>query len=143
MAAGSSQPISPLVLGGYFAAGDDRFLPALRDFHEPQKLASIADRYKKDHRPWARRQVLNYLDHPMTSAGHETVAKRLFEWAEEQKDDEQIAAFAVAFDKLVRRVRAMRTPRGLPDAKHGKSSGSRRRVTSSRTPRRRAAASTR
>src|SRR3954471_21232065 len=96
---GQSQPISPLVLDEYFAAGDDRFLPALRAFHEPKKLASIADRWKKDHRPWARQQILNYLDLPLDAAGHEPVVKHLFKWAEEQKDDELMAACAVAFDR--------------------------------------------
>jgi hypothetical protein len=103
----SDQPISPLVLDEYFAAGDARFLAALKNFHEPKKLASVADRWKKDHRPWARQQIFAYLDEPLDSAGHETVVKRLFKWAEEQNDDAQMAAFAVAFDRLVRRVRKM------------------------------------
>jgi hypothetical protein len=104
----SDQPISPLVLDEYFAAGDARFLAALKSFFEPKKLASIADRWKKDHRPWAREQIFLYLDEPLDCAGHETVVKRLFKWAEEQNDDELMGAFAVAFDRLVRRVRATR-----------------------------------
>jgi hypothetical protein len=91
------------VLDEYFAAGDDRFLPALRAFHEPKKLAAIADRWKKDPRPWARVQTFDYLDQPVNVPGHETVVKRLFKWAEERGDDELMSAFAVAFDRLVRR----------------------------------------
>lgn len=102
------QPVSPLVLDEYFAAADDRFLPALRRFHEPKKLAAVADRWKKDHRPWARAQVLAYLDQPLNVAGHEPVVKRLFKSAEERGDDEMLAAFAVAFDRLVRRIRKTR-----------------------------------
>src|SRR4051794_8976091 len=96
MAASPQQPVSPLGLDEDLAAADDRFLPALRAFHEPKKLASIADRWKKDHRPWARQQILNYLALPLDAAGHEPVVKHLFKWAEEQNDDELVAAFTVA-----------------------------------------------
>src|SRR4051794_30496664 len=105
MAATPQQPVSPLVLDEDLAAADDRFLPALRDFREPKKLAALADRVKKDHRPWPRQPMRNSLDAPLDAAGHEPVVKHLFKWAEEQKDDELLAAFAVAFDRLVRRVR--------------------------------------
>jgi hypothetical protein len=108
MAGPGDIPISPLALDEYFAERDDRFLPALRRFHEPKKLAAIADRWKKDHRPWARQLIFNYLDLPFDSAGHEPVVKRLFKWAEERGDDELMAAFAVAFDRLVRRVRQIK-----------------------------------
>ena len=61
--------ISPLALDEYLAAGDERFLPALRNFHEPKKLAAIADRWKKDHRPWARERIVEYLQLPMNVPG--------------------------------------------------------------------------
>jgi hypothetical protein len=96
---------SSLVLGAYLDSGDDRFLPTLRETHDPRVLAPIADRWKRDHRPWARQQIFAYLELPMNAIGHETVVKRLFKWAEERNDDELMAAFAVAFDRLVRRVR--------------------------------------
>ncbi|MDQ3439133.1 MAG: hypothetical protein M3478_02145, partial [Planctomycetota bacterium] len=101
----SQDSISPLALDEYLASGDDRFLPALRSFHEPKKLAAIADRWKKDHRPWARERIVEYLQLPMNVPGHEPVIKRLFKWAEERGDDELMAAFAEAFDRLVRRIR--------------------------------------
>ncbi len=100
-----TDPISPLVLDEYLAAGDARFLDALRSFHEPKKLSGVAERWKKDHRPWAREQIFAYLELPLNCLGHETVVKRLFKWAEERGDDELMAAFAVAFDRLVRRIR--------------------------------------
>src|SRR5262245_28683728 len=100
--------ISPLLLDEYFAAADERFLQKLREFHDPKKLAPIADRWKKDHRPWARQQIFKYLELPFDAAGHEPVVKRLFKHAEEKQDDELMSAFAVAFDRLVRRVRKKR-----------------------------------
>src|SRR5688500_18940953 len=96
---------SSLVLEEYLSRADDRFLPALRDFHDPKKLVSVVERWKRDHRPWARKQIFDYLDQPMNALGHEPVVKRLFKHAEERGDDELMAAFAVAFDRLVRRVR--------------------------------------
>ena len=96
---------SSLVLEEYLSRADDRFLAALRNFHDPKKLVSVVDRWKRDHRPWARQQIFDYLDQPLNTLGHEVVVKRLFKHAEERNDDELMAAFAVAFDRLVRRVR--------------------------------------
>ena len=108
--------ISPLLLDEYLASGDERFLATLRQFHEPKKLAAIADKWKVDHRPWARKQIFEYLQLPFDAAGHETVVKRLFKHAEQKQDDELMAAFAVAFDRLVRRRRAGQAPLRLADA---------------------------
>ena len=99
---------SSLVLEEYLSKGDDRFLPALREFHDPKQLVAIVERWKRDHRPWARRQIIDYLDLPMNALGHEPVVKRLFKQAEASNDDELMAAFAVAFDRVVRRVRRKR-----------------------------------
>lgn len=100
--------VSFLLIEEYFASGDDRFADALREFHVAGSLATIADKWKKDPRPWARQQILKYLDLPLDAAAHETVVKRLFKHAEEARDDELVAAFAAAFDRLVRRVRRTR-----------------------------------
>ena len=100
---------SSLWLEEYFSTGDDRFLDALYEFHSPKALARIADRWKNDPRPWARRQVLRYLERPLDCAGHEPIVKRLFKHFETQADDEIMAAFMVAFDRLVRRRRKTRT----------------------------------
>src|SRR5215204_876817 len=99
---------SALIIEEYLTTGDDRFLDALRDFHDPKRLATITDRWKRDHRPWARQQILRYVDLPMNVIGHEPVVKRLFKHAEERDDVEVMAAFAVAFDRLVRRFRKVR-----------------------------------
>jgi hypothetical protein len=99
---------SPLVLDEFFAAGDERFLDHLIRFHEPKKLAALADRWKRDSRPWARRALLAYLEQFPASPGHEAVVKRLFKHAEAQGDDELMARFAHAFDLQVRRRRATR-----------------------------------
>jgi hypothetical protein len=96
------------VLDELFAAGDERFLNHLVTFHEPKKLAALADRWKRDSRPWARRTLLEYVDRLPGSPGHEPVVKRLFKHAEAQGDDELMARFAYAFDRLVRRRRAKR-----------------------------------
>ena len=105
---GVSLAVSFLLLEEYFATGDDRFVDALREFHVAGTLATIADKWKKDPRPWSRQQVFRYLGLPMNAPAHHTVVKRLFKYAEEQRDDELMAAFAVAFDGLVRRERRSR-----------------------------------
>src|SRR6266498_619410 len=66
----------------YFATENDRFVDALRTVRQPRALAAFADRWKKDPRPWARGQILLYLQHPLNSPGHQPVVKRLFKQAE-------------------------------------------------------------
>ncbi|HEU0011933.1 MAG TPA: hypothetical protein VFT34_19120, partial [Verrucomicrobiae bacterium] len=87
----------------YFATENDRFVDALRTVRQPRALAAFADRWKKDPRPWARGQILLYLQHPLNSPGHQPVVKRLFKQAEVAGDHELMAAFLVAFDRQVRR----------------------------------------
>lgn len=108
MAKGSSQPGSTLMLDEYFSSGDDRFVQELRNISAPKKLASVVDRWKAEPRPWARRQIIEYLGQPLDCPGHEVVVKRLFKHAEAAGDDELMAAFMAAFDRLVRRVRRRR-----------------------------------
>jgi len=87
----------------YFAAENDLFLETLRRVSQPKTLAGFADRWKKDPRPWARRQILAYLAQPLNCPGHQPVVKRLFKHAEQNNDHESMAAFLVAFDRQVRR----------------------------------------
>jgi hypothetical protein len=101
-----TQP-SSLLLDELFSAGDERFLDHLLNFHEPKKLASLADRWKADPRPWARRVMFQYLELVPSNPGHEPVVKRLFKHAEAHRDDEAMAHFAYAFDRLIRRKRRM------------------------------------
>jgi hypothetical protein len=97
-----------LLVEEYFSTGDARFLDALRLAGNPKQLAPFATRWAGDFRPWAREQLLSYLDAPLDRPGHQPLVKRLFKGAEAQKDDELMGAFAVAFDRLVRRVRRTR-----------------------------------
>lgn len=87
-----------------FAAEDDRFVAELRAVDQPKLLAAFADRWNLDSRPWARRQVVAYLEYPFDRPGHQPVVKRLFKHAEAQGDHELMALFLVAFDRQVRRV---------------------------------------
>lgn len=91
-----------------FAREDPGFIPALRKFDVPKVLAAFADRWKTDPRPWARAQLLEYLNHPLDCPGHQPLVKRLFKAAEARRDDEIVAAFLVAFDVSVRRERRSR-----------------------------------
>src|ERR1041385_4542558 len=70
----------------YFAAENDLFLETLRRVSQPKTLAGFTDRWKKDPRPWARRQIFAYLRQPLNCPGHQPVVKRLFKHAEENKD---------------------------------------------------------
>jgi len=87
----------------YFATENPAFLETVRKATQPKALAALADRWKKDPRPWAREQLLAYLAQPFNCAGHQPVVKHLFKHAEETGDHEVMVAFLVAFDRLVRR----------------------------------------
>jgi hypothetical protein len=104
-----------LLIEEYFSREDDRFLPALRDAGWQgeskatiKRLAAFADRWKTDPRPWARRQILDYLGLPLNAPLHQPVVKRLFKECEKRGDDALMGAFLVAFDTLIRRVRKTR-----------------------------------
>lgn len=100
--------ISPLVVDDAFANQDDDFVNHLRGMTAPRYLAGLADRWKKDPRPWARQQILLYLAQPLDRPGHHPLVKRLFKQAEANRDSELMAAFMVAFDRLVRQQRRAR-----------------------------------
>src|SRR6266542_1946792 len=87
----------------YFAGENAAFIETLRRVNQPKALAALADRWKKDPRPWARAQALAYLAQPLNCPGHQPVVKRLFKHAEENNDHELMAAVLVAFDRHVRR----------------------------------------
>jgi len=87
----------------YFANENDLFLEKLRSVSQVKTLAGFADRWKRDPRPWARKQIFSYLTQPLNCPGHQPIVKRLFKHAEENQDHELMAAFLVAFDRQVRR----------------------------------------
>jgi hypothetical protein len=99
--------ISTLLVDEAFATQDDQFVDYVRLVAAPKYLAGLADRWKRDARPWAREQIFKYLALPMDRPGHHPVVKRLFKEAEAKRDDELMAEFVVAFDRLVRRQRRM------------------------------------
>ena len=100
--------ISSLVLDEAFARQDENFVELLHSFHDPKKLATFADRWAKDPRPWARQKIIEYINSPWNSGGHEPLVKRLFKYAEGQRDDELMAHFLVRLDRIVRRKRKER-----------------------------------
>jgi len=109
MGAGSrDSQISTVLVDESFATQDDQFVARVRMVTAPKYLAALAERWKKDPRPWARRQIFTYLAQPFDRAGHHPVVKRLFKQAEATRDNELMAAFLVAFDRFVRRQRRMR-----------------------------------
>ena len=99
---------SSVLLDEYFDAADDRFVDEVRKCPSSKKLASLGTRWGGDPRPWARKQMLAYLSQPLDRPGHHPLVKRLFKSAEARKDHEMMAAFLVAFDRLVRRRRTTR-----------------------------------
>lgn len=99
---------STVLLDEYFSIEDARFIDELRRIADSGKLAGFVERWKKDPRPWARKQILAYLELPLDCEGHHPVVKRLYKHAEAQRDHELVAAFCVAFDRLVRRVKRTR-----------------------------------
>src|SRR5439155_17609695 len=100
--------ISSLVLDEAFARQDENFVDLLHSFHDPKKLATLADRWAKDHRPWARQKIIEYINSPWNSGGHEPLVKRLFKYFEAQRDDELMAHWLVRLDRVVRRKRKER-----------------------------------
>src|SRR5439155_26668007 len=103
MAAPENERGQMMLAEEYFAAEDELFLETLRQVNQPKALAGFTDRWKKDPRPWARRQIFAYLARPLNRPGHQPVVKHLFKHAEEVSDHEVMAAFLVAFDRHVRR----------------------------------------
>ncbi len=91
-----------------FAAQDAGFVEALRDVHDMPELAEFTGRWIADGRAWAHEQMFRYLDLPWDCPGHQPVIKRLFKWADEDQNDELMAAFAAGCDRLVRRERQRR-----------------------------------
>lgn len=92
----------------YFNRQDERFVETLRDCHRPAELAALTDRWTQDERPWARQQMVRYLERPWDRPGHQPVVKRLFKSAEQRNDNELMAVLLVGLDRLIRRERRRR-----------------------------------
>ena len=96
---------SSLMLEECYAAADDRFLDEWLRFSRPEFLARFIERWIADSRPWARQQLIQYLQRDLNFPGHEIVVKRLYKHFQTAGDHELLAHFMVAFDRFVRRSR--------------------------------------
>jgi hypothetical protein len=94
---------STLLLDELWKAGDDRFLDELLRFEGEKYLGFLAERSYTDKRPFARKVVLAYIDDGCDRDHHRALVKRLFRRAEAAGDDEAMAHFLVAFDRLSQR----------------------------------------
>lgn len=99
----AAQP-SWLALEEHFASGDDRFLGEVLASSAAGKLGALAEKWGKDARPWARRMLLAYIDDGCDRPHHKPLVKRLYKLVEAAGDDEAMAHFLVAFDRLGRRI---------------------------------------
>ncbi len=104
MSTQDSRP-SSLMLEECYAAADDRFLDEWVQFSRPEFLARFIDRWTTDSRPWARLQLIQYLQRDLNFPGHEVVVKRMYKHFQTRGDHEMLAHFMVAFDRFVRRAR--------------------------------------
>src|SRR5262245_20708364 len=88
--------------------GDPDFVAELRRVADADRLGAFAVRWYADPRPSARRFLLDYLSRPLNAHRHEPLVKHLFKLAEKAEDDEVMAAFLLALDRSVRRVKRKR-----------------------------------
>ncbi len=104
MSTQDSRP-SSLMLEECYAAADERFLDEWVRFSRPEFLARFIERWITDSRPWARLQLIQYLQRDLNFSGHEVVVKRMCKHFYTAGDHELLAHFLVAFDRFVRRAR--------------------------------------
>lgn len=102
---GRRSPPSKILLDELFASEDDQFLDCFVQFDNYEYLKHFSIKWMEDSRPWARSQVIEYLQSTLNHPGHEVVFKRTLKWALEKADDELLVHFMVALDGLVRRSR--------------------------------------
>lgn len=102
---------STLLLSEYFDSGDDRFLPELMASNAARKLQVFAPRWWADKRPFARESLLAYIQDGCDRPHHRPLVKKLFKHAEAAADEEVMANFLVAFDRLAPRVLLARRKR--------------------------------
>lgn len=97
---------STLALQEYFELGDERFLPELYRFNTKgasRPLGAFAARWLRDERPFAREALVAYLEDGCERPFHRLLLKQLFKGAEKAGDDDLMARFVVAFDRLYKR----------------------------------------
>jgi hypothetical protein len=103
LAPAAAQTSSTLLLDELFAAGDPRAADEVLGCAAERRLAELAEPWLNDTRPPMRRALLAYVDDGCDRYNHKGLVKRLFKLAERRYDDELMAHFLVAFDRLSRR----------------------------------------
>jgi hypothetical protein len=93
-----------LLLDAYLDDGSPKLLGELFKTHAGGTLGAFARRWISDGRPELRRQLLDYIGDGCDRPHHRLLVKTLFKEAEKRNDDELIAHFLVAFDRLLGRV---------------------------------------
>ncbi|MBI5537634.1 MAG: hypothetical protein HY898_33230 [Deltaproteobacteria bacterium] len=93
---------SDLLIDDYFEAADERLLAEVEASTSAGKLAGLAERWYKDPRAPMRRMLLGYIDEQCDRPMHKGLVKRLLKLAEAAADDEAMAHFLVAFDRMAR-----------------------------------------
>jgi hypothetical protein len=101
------RPISPLILAELYEAGDDSFLDKMNRHRGSFKpLLPLIEKWKKDHRPWARQMRLRFASEGQLTRDNRVVFKRLFKQAWHDNDHELMGAFMHRVDGMMRRRRA-------------------------------------
>ncbi|MGE3542826.1 MAG: hypothetical protein AB7L28_02810, partial [Kofleriaceae bacterium] len=100
----NDRPGSTVLAQEYWTAGDDRFVGELMRIDSAKWLASRAELWANDKRPWARRTMLAYILAGCDQPEHKALVKRLYKHVEAASDDAAIAHFMVAFDQLGHRL---------------------------------------
>jgi len=94
---------SSLLLEELFAAGDLRFVDEVLASTAARRLKAFAERWYKDSRHFAREALHRYIDDGCDRPHHRPLVKALFKMAEAAGDDDAMAHFLVAFDRLIKR----------------------------------------
>lgn len=95
-----------LLLDELWTAGEPRFLAELWTLStgHDKRLVKLGQRWLEDPRPFARTALLAYIDDGCDRPYLRALTKTLFKGAEARGDDEVMARFMVAFDRLTPRV---------------------------------------
>lgn len=93
---------SAILIEELLAEGSPRFVEELALF-AGKKLGTLAERWSNDSRPTVRQMLLDYARSGVGRPEHKPLVKRLFFLAEARGDDELMALFAMAFDRLEKR----------------------------------------
>lgn len=92
---------STLLVQEFFESGDSRFIDELLRSTAAKKLKALAERWYGDERSFARDALLVYIDDGCDRPHHRPLVKALLKKAEAAADDEAMAHFLVAFDRLI------------------------------------------